>query len=133
MCSQAVVTADRGAQGGAGLVMREWTEGWIIKSMRLHGPKVVICEMFFSAQRTPLIRMYPPPPQSTIDHLTDLEKALNLFLGRNPILMGDLNEDIGYLQNPWNQLVEDFLASFGLVDLLDHFRQRLCFFHMQTW
>ena len=34
----------------------------------------------------------------------------------------------GYLR----QQVIEFLAYFGLVDLLDHFRQQLCFRHMKT-
>ena len=37
--------------------------------------------------------------------------------------MGYLNADIGRLQNPRNQQVADFLASFRLVDLLSHFKK----------
>ena len=44
---------------------------------------------------------------------------------------GDLNTVILHLHNPWNQQVADLLASFGLVNLLIHFRQRLHLFHMQ--
>ena len=47
--------------------------------------------------------------------------------------MGDLNSDVGHMNNPWNQKVSDFLDSSGLVDLLGHFRQGLQFWHKQTW
>ena len=45
---------------------------------------------------------------------------LNHFLWRDHIVMGYLNADIGRLQNPQNQQVADFLASFRLVDLLNY-------------
>ena len=35
--------------------------------------------------------------------------------------------------NPRCEQVADFLASFGLVDLLGHFRKYLQLRHMQTW
>ena len=35
--------------------------------------------------------------------------------------MGYLKADIGRLQNPQDQQVQDFLASFRLVDLLSYF------------
>ena len=39
----------------------------------------------------------------------DLELALNHFLGRDPIVMGDLNADIVRLHNLRNQQYEDIL------------------------
>ena len=41
--------------------------------------------------------------------------------------------DTGRLQNPQNQQVEDLLASFGMVNLISYFRQRILFFHMKMW
>ena len=41
--------------------------------------------------------------------------------------------DESQIQNPRNQHMDDFLDSFGLVDPLVHFRQRLWFLHQQTW
>ena len=79
---------------------------------------MVTCKIFSGAQRTPLIGLYPSP-LSTLDHLPDLEEALNRFPGRDPIIIGELNADIGRPQNPRNQQVADFMASFGLVDLLN--------------
>ena len=70
---------------------------------------------------------------STLGNLPELEEALNRFPGRDPIIMGDLNIDARRLQNPRNQQVDNFLASFVLVDIIGHFRQRLWFCHIQTW
>ena len=52
-----------------------------------------------------------------MDRLPDLNEELNDFLGRDPILMRDLNADVSYMVNPWNQQVADFLKSFRMVDL----------------
>ena len=48
-------------------------------------------------------------------------------------MLGDLNADIGQYQNLRIQQVADLLMEFGLVDLLNHFRQRWKFYHMKTW
>ena len=71
----------------------------------------------------PLIGAYMP--LSTLDHLPDLEEALNRFPGSDPVFLWDLNPDIFRLNNPQDLQVDDFLASFGLVDLLGHFQQCL--------
>ena len=67
-----------------------------------------------------------------MDHLPDLKEALNDFLGRDPIFRRDLNADVRYMVNPWNQQVADFLTSFRMVDLLGHFGQRMRFWLKQT-
>ena len=100
MCYQTVVTATGRAQAGVCLVMRKRPELWIVKSMRFHGPNMVIYEIVSGAHQTFIIKKYLP--SSTIDHLPDLEEALNRFPGREPIVMGDLDADIGILQNPQN-------------------------------
>ena len=55
------------------------------------------------------------------------------FQERELIVTGDLNADVSWIQNPSNKQVANFLTSFGLVDLLGRFRQRLWFCHRQTW
>ena len=52
---------------------------------------------------------------------------MNRFPAKDSIIIGDLNAGIERLKNPRRQQVAEFLASFGLVDLLSHFRQRLYF------
>ena len=58
--------------------------GWGIESTRYHGPNVVSCEIFAGLTRTPLVGTYLPA--LTLDHLPDLDKALQLF--REPIVLG---------------------------------------------
>ena len=71
----------------------ENTEGWIAESMRFHGPNVVSCKIIYGYQQTLIIGAYLPP--STLDHLVDLEEALDRFPDRDPIVLRDLNTDIG--------------------------------------
>ena len=68
-----------------------------------------------------------------MDHLPDLEEALNQLPRRHPVVLGDLNAYIARLSNPQYQQVSEFLASLGLVDLLGHLCQRLRYCRLQTW
>ena len=106
-------------------MIRERPEGWDIDPTRFHGPNLVIFEIVTRINQTNLIRSYLP--RSNMDRLPDLEEVLNDFLGRDPIFMGYLNTNVSYTVNPWNQQVADFLAYFRMLDLLNHFRQRLRF------
>ena len=76
---------------------------------------MVSCKTISALKRIPLIGDYLPP--TNIYHILHLDKALNTFLGRYPIVVGYLNAYIGRIMNPWNQQVADFLNFFGLVDL----------------
>ena len=80
---------------------------------------MVSFEIVYGNHITPLIGALLLP--SMLDHLPDLEDYLNRFVGRDPVVLGDLNADIGRLRNPTYQQVAEFLASFELVDLLSHF------------
>ena len=91
---------------------------------------MVIYKIVSVLHQTPLISAYLTP--YTMDHLKNLEDALNHFPGRYLIVMGNLNADASQLQNTRNQQATNFLASFGLVDLLGYFMQRLRFRHQQT-
>ena len=127
VCSKATVTMFGGSRGGGGggvrMVSRELSEGWIFDYARFRVPNVVSCNIISGNHIMPLIGVYLTP--STLDHLPYLEESLNCFLVRDPVVLGDLNTNIGQLRNPRDQQVSVFLASFGLVDLLGHFRQRL--------
>ena len=46
--------------------------------MRFHGKNVVGCKVISGGNRTPLVGAYPPPP-STLEHLPDMEEALDRF------------------------------------------------------
>ena len=91
---------------------------------------MVIFEIVSDRQHTPLIRAYLP--LSTLDHLPYLEESLNRLLWRESIVIGDLSADIGRLKNPRSQQMADSLVSFGLVNLIRHFSQRLHFCHIKV-
>ena len=118
-------------QGVVVLVMRERPDGWSVELMLFHGLNVVSCEVVSVRHHTPLIRSYLA--LSKLENLLDLEEALDIFLGKDPIVLRDLNAVIERMQNPRIQQVIDLLASFGLVDLLSHFRQRIRLRHLKAW
>ena len=80
---------------------------------------MVSCKGVARDQRTNLIGEYLSP--STLTHLPDPGEVLNRFLVRDLVVLGYLNADIAHLRNPLDQQVDNFLDSFGLVDLLVHF------------
>ena len=49
-------------------------------------------------------------------HLPDLEEALQRF--RDPIVLGDLNVDLAESRISQRQSVSEFLAEYGLIDLV---------------
>ena len=70
---------------------KEGTVSWGIDSTRYHGPNVVRCENVTGLTQTLLVGVYLPP--STLEHLPDLDEALQRF--RDPIFLGYLNVDLG--------------------------------------
>ena len=102
------------------------TQGWSLEPTRFHSTSVVICKVINYEKRTPTIGTYLPP--STLENLPDLEEALTCFRYQDPIVLGDLNDDIGQAQNPCSQAVSsqqiaDLLMEFGMMELLHHLRQ----------
>ena len=63
-------------------------------------------------------------PMSTLDHVPGMEEELKRLLDGEPVVLEELNADIGLLSNPRDQHVSDFLASFGSVDLLGNSQER---------
>ena len=67
-----------------------------------------------------------------LTHLPDLEEALALFRGQEPIVLGDINMDLDEDQNPCSQIFAELMTEFSLIDLMHHFWQHLCFLHLCT-
>ena len=65
-----IMTADGGAQGGVGLVVREQPEGWVTDLMKFLEPNVVSCDFVTGRQRTPIIGAYVHT--STLEHFPNL-------------------------------------------------------------
>ena len=116
VCLRETHTVAGGAQRGVGLYTRERSKGWDIDSTYSHGTNVVSCKIVSGLQLTPLIGVYPP--LTTLNHLPDLDEAVNIFPGRYPTIMGDLNADASQMKSSLNHQVADFLDSFEMVDLL---------------
>ena len=113
-----------------GLVVPDRPQGWSIEVTHFHGPNVVNCEVVTVNKWNPLLGAYLPP--STLEHLPDLEEVLTRFWDQYPIVLGELNADIGHSQNPLSQHVADLMMYFGTVHFLTHIRKNLIFLHMKT-
>ena len=51
----------------------------------------------------------------------------------DPIVLGDLNVDLDEARSLRSQRVLDLLAKYGLIDLVQYFRQRRRFQDLNTW
>ena len=68
---------------------------------------MVSCEVVIGLTRTPLVGEYLP--SSMLEHLPDLEEALQRF--RDPIVPGGVNVDLEEARILWSQNVSDLLAE----------------------
>ena len=90
-----------GDLGGDREVMRERPFGWMIEYMRYHGPNMVSCKIVVRLTWTPLVGAYLPP--LTLEHLPDLEEALQHF--RDPIFPGGVKLDLNKTRSLCSQSV----------------------------
>ena len=63
-----------------------------------------------------------------MEHLNGLEEDLQRF--RDPIVLGDLDGD---LEEARRLRISDLLAEYGLIDLVQQFRQRRRLYDLKTW
>ena len=98
-CSSVQSSSARGSQGSIGMVTKERPVRWGIGSMCYNRPNVIICEIVTGLTLTPLVGVYLP--QSMIEHLSDLEDALQHF--RYYIVLGYLNVDLNEARSPQSQ------------------------------
>ena len=96
------------------MVTRESPAGWKIESTRYHRPNVISCKIVAVITRTPLAGAYLPP--LALEHLSDLEEALQLF--RDPIVLGYLNVDLDEARILRSQRVSELLVEYSLTDLV---------------
>ena len=88
--STAHPSSARESQGSIELVTRERPVGWWIDSTHYHGRNVVRCGIIAGLTCTPRVVTYLPP--STLEHLSDLEEALQRC--RVLVVLGGLNVDL---------------------------------------
>ena len=58
-----------------------------------HGPNVVICKVVAGGKQTTIIGECLPT--YTLEHLKYFKEALTRFRDQDPVVLGDLNSDIG--------------------------------------
>ena len=58
LCYPACPDSAGRAQGGVGLVSRDWPMGWSLESTRFQVPKVVSCKVVIGTSRTPIAVAY---------------------------------------------------------------------------
>ena len=90
--------------------MREIPKGWCIESTRFHVPNMMRCESVKRIQWRTLIRSYLL--SANTDLLPDLEEALNDFLGKDTIVMGDLNADVSHMGKTLEPAVDRLPITF---------------------
>ena len=73
----------------------------------------------------------PPTDLSTLEFVKQSWDGLPR--GIPPLLLGDLNADLGDPRDEWARAVATKMAMLGLDDMLQHFRQRRAFRHHTTW
>lgn len=123
-------TAD-GNSGGVALISKTNPRGWHLESTQFHGPNVLSTIYVTGKKRIPIIGAYLPP--TTLDHLTDLDMALDRFPDADPMILGDLNVNIHNPATPRSHHVAAFIAAHGLFDLLPHFLQTSKYKDHTTW
>jgi hypothetical protein len=118
-------------QGGMALAYRE-SRHWLVESVQRHGPNVMSCILVTGRRRQPLVGAYIPPADvSTIGYI---ETALDRFTeGPAPLLLGDLNVNLRAPTGAREAQIAAMVASYGLNDMLLHFKQRRRYRDGATW
>ena len=113
-CSTERPSSAMGNHSGVGLVTRDRPVWWGIESTHYHRPNMFSYKIVTGLTQTPLGGAYLPP--STLEHLPELEEALQRF--KDPIVFGDLNMDLDKARTSRSQSVSDLLVEYGLIDLV---------------
>ena len=56
-----------------------------------------------------------------------------LFQVQDPIMLVYLNMDLDESKKTRSRLVADLMTEFGIINLMHHFRKRICFLHLKIW
>jgi len=109
-----------GRQGGVALVYKD-SPYWQVESVEVHDPNIISFEIVSGRRRYALVGLYIPPEDSTT--MMKAQQVLNpLEDRRDLIVMGDLNVNLSSPEGARATEIALSLASFGLLDLHQHFR-----------
>jgi hypothetical protein len=112
MCSKAV----SGHQGGVALVWNEDDPEFEVESVLFNrGPNIVTFQVTTGDERYYVIRIYIPPNCS--NGVDDLRRAREACpQGCKPIVLGDLNINLGYPRDEREEIIVDLLDEINLID-----------------
>ena len=120
-------------QGGVAIFFRE-SNYWQVESVKKYGPNVISCHLVTGRRRIPVVGAYIPPSDEDLITITYINKAMDdVPNGLNPLLMGDLNANLADPRDDFAAQVAAAVVSYGLDDLLLHFKQRRGKRHGYTW
>jgi exonuclease III len=118
-------------QGGIALVYCPLAY-WTIETINRYNPNVISFEIVTGKLCFSCVGAYIPPGDTTT--IDNIKIAIERLPRNSPlILLGDLNADILHPQNDRSTEVASMAASFGLDDLLRHFKQKHRFRSGFTW
>ena len=118
-------------QGGIAMFYRD-SPFFQVESVVKHGPNVISLELVTGRRRFPIVGAYVPPSDTTT--LEFIQKAFDRFQERKDVvLMGDLNVDLCRPDGARDEEIANLIATQGLLDMLQHFRQRRHFGSRKTW
>jgi hypothetical protein len=108
-------------QGGVALVHKKDAKNWSVESPVWHSSNILSFVLVLGEKRMAIIGIYLPPSNNLSD-LPDLDEAMRWFPNYNPIVFGDLNSNLSKPNSRANQ-INAALAPYGLIDLLQHYKQ----------
>jgi hypothetical protein len=117
-------------QGEVALVFKD-SRYWQIESVRKHGPNVISCELVTGRRRVPIVGVYIPPNDLTT--CAYLSRALGRFPKGNAVVLGDLNVNLQSPRDARDTEIVGILSTYGLEDMMPHFKSRHAFRHGNTW
>jgi hypothetical protein len=120
MCSKAVSIR----QGGVGLLWKEGDSRFEVESVAFrNGPNIVTFQVVTGDRRYYVVGTYIPPNC----HLgvDEVRAALEACLtGCIPIVMGDLNTNVGFPRDEREEVIADLLDEYNATDSLRRFMMR---------
>ena len=113
------------------------SDAFSVEGLRRYGPNVISFILVSGLKRWYLIGAYYPPSERGTDTTTLhwIQEAELRVPSLPQVLLGDLNVDLSTnaISNPFLGAVAATVAELGVLDLLDHYRQRRAFRHRTTW
>jgi hypothetical protein len=104
------------SQGGVALAWREDNLKFEVKLVLFHGPNTLTFQLTMEDKQIYVVGTYIPP--NCTRGVEDIHRAAEAYpAGCKLLVMGDLNINIGFPHDKWEEVIVDLLDEQGLVDL----------------